>query len=145
MKTNNDKSVFPKEEMWLVFLMMGFLGALTIAREDFILVYQGRISGQHAVAIGYLLAGMASVGLFKSYKAFQKPMEKIPRFSKIFWAVYASCMALPFVFDRLELPQPTEGILLVCPAVAIMALGHNFYSKLRSVSAGRFPEENKEK
>lgn len=134
MKTNNDKSVFPKEEMWLVFLMMGFLGALTIAREDFILVYQGRVSGQHAVVIGYLLAGMASVGLFKYYKVFQKPMEKIPRFSKVFWTVYASCMALPFVFNRLELLQPIEGILLVFPAVAIMALGHNFYSNLKSGS-----------
>lgn len=132
MKPNHVKNVFPREEMWLVFLIMGFLGALTIAREDFILVYQGRISGQHAVAIGYLLAGMASVGLFKSYKAFQKPMEKIPRFSKVFWTVYACCMALPFVFDRLELPQPAEGILLVCPVVVIGILGHILYSRLKN-------------
>ena len=136
MKTNNEKSAFPKEEMWLVFLVMGFLGALTIAREDFILVYQGRVSGQHAVAIGYLLAGMASVGLFKSYKAFQKSMEKIPKFSKVFWTVYASCMALPFVFNRLELPQPVEGVLLVCSVVAIGILGHIFYSRLSRPSVG---------
>lgn len=131
MSINGNKKILPTEEMWLVFLMMGYLGSLTIAREDFILVYQGRISGQHAVVIGYLLAGLASVGLLKFYKAFQKPMEKIPRFSKVFWMAYVFCMALPFIFDRLELLQPAEGLLLVFPVVAIGILGHIFYSRLK--------------
>jgi len=133
MKTNNQKSVFPKEEMWLLFLVMGFLGAVTIAREDFVLVYQGRISGQHAVMIGYLLAGLASIGLFICYRGMQKSMKNIPKLSRLFWIVYAVCMALPSIFDRLELHQPAEGVLLFSSFVAVAIFGHHFYSTLRKV------------
>ena len=133
MKTNIKKSVFPKEEMWLIFLVIGFLGALTIAHENFILVYQGEISGQHAMAIGYLLAGIASIGLFICYRGMQKSMGEIPKLSRLFWIVYAVCMALPFVFDRLKLPQPAEGVLLTLSLVSVSVFGHYFYSTLRKV------------
>jgi len=126
--------------MWLIFLMMGFLGALTIAHENFILVYQGEISGQHAVAIGYLLAGIASTGLFICYRGMQKSPGEIPKLSRLFWIIYAVCMALPFVFDRLKLPQPAEGVLLVLSGIVIFVLGHHFYSTLKKGSPIRGSE-----
>ncbi len=135
MKINSEKNVFPTEVMWLWFLIMGLLGALTIARESFILAYLGKITGQHAVVIGYLLAGMASIGLFKCYRASQKSMEKFPKFFRLFWAVYATSMTLSFIFERLELPQPAHGILLIFLAATIAAFGHNFYCKLKKGSA----------
>jgi hypothetical protein len=119
--------------MWLVFLVMGFLGSLTIAREDIVILYQGRVSGQHAVAIGYLLAGIASVGLYNCYRAMQAKMAHMRTVSRCFWLGYALFMALPFVFDRIVFLQPAEGILLVGSAVLVGVFGHIFYSKIKSL------------
>jgi hypothetical protein len=131
--TDSEKRSFPREDMWLVFLAMGFLGALTIAREDIKVVYQGRISGKQAVAVGYLMASCASIGLFTYYRALREWMDKLPTFSRLFWCGYAACMALPFVFNRLALFQPLEGVLLLVSGVTIGVLGHLFYSRLKSL------------
>ncbi len=133
MDIQDRNTQIPREEMWLVFLVMGFLGSLTIASEDIVIVYQGRVSGQHAVTIGYLLAGIASAGLYNYYRAMKARMSEMRIFSRMFWLVYALCMALPFVFDRITLYQPVKGILLVASVVFVGIFGHVFYSKIKAI------------
>ena len=132
--THQAQRAFPQEVIFLLFLVMGLLGSVTIAREHFVVVYQGFLSGQQAVLLGYFLAFSASFGLFNFYRRVDRYMAKIRNYSRLFWWFYALCIAIPFVCSRISVLKNIEGLCLILTIAIIIIYGHIFYSRLKVIS-----------
>jgi hypothetical protein len=131
LNTHQTQKVFPQEATFLLFLVMGLLGSVTIAREHFVVVYQGYLSGPQAVLLGYLLAFSASFGLFNFYRRVEHYMAKIRNYSRLFWWLYALCIAMPFVCSRISILKNIEGLCLILTIGIVIIYGHIFYSRLK--------------